>query len=41
MGFPDDHIFYGGYELQYNTIGEAVPVTLARAIAKVVKSNIT
>ncbi len=37
MGFPDDHIFYGGRDVQYNEVGEAVPVPLARAIAREVK----
>ncbi len=37
MGFPDDHIFLGGREVQYNQVGEAVPVPLARAIAREVK----
>lgn len=37
MGFPDDHIFYGGRDIQFNQIGEAVPVPLARAIAESVK----
>lgn len=34
MGFPDDHIFVGGREEQYNQVGEAVPPTLAEAIAR-------
>ncbi len=33
MGFPDTHLFYGGIESQYDQVGEAVPVPLARAIA--------
>jgi DNA (cytosine-5)-methyltransferase 1 len=37
MGFPDTHIFYGSREEQYNQIGEAVPPTLSRAIAKQIK----
>ena len=37
MGFPDDHVFLGGRELEYNMVGEAVPVPLARAIAAEVK----
>ena len=37
MGFPDDHVFYGGREVQYDEVGEAVPVPLARAIAREVK----
>jgi len=36
MGFPDDHIFLGGRDLQYNQVGEAVPVPLSKAIAQVV-----
>ncbi|MDI9619830.1 MAG: DNA cytosine methyltransferase [Candidatus Nezhaarchaeota archaeon] len=34
MGFPDSFIFRGGVDAQYNMIGEAVPPTLSRAIAK-------
>lgn len=33
MGFPDHHVFLGNRELQYNQVGEAVPVPLAREIA--------
>ncbi|RLF12895.1 MAG: DNA (cytosine-5-)-methyltransferase [Thermoprotei archaeon] len=33
MGFPDDHVFLGGKESQFDMVGEAVPVPLARAIA--------
>ncbi len=33
MGFPDDHVFVGGRDQQYNQVGEAVPPPLARAIA--------
>jgi len=33
MGFPDDHVFLGGKDSQYNQVGEAVPVPLAKAIA--------
>ncbi len=36
MGFPDDHIFLGGRDLQFNQVGEAVPVPLSKAIAQVV-----
>ena len=36
MGFPDQFVFYGGREEQYNQIGEAVPVPLSRAIAEYV-----
>jgi len=34
MGFPDYHVFLGGRDLQYNQVGEAVPVPLAYHIAK-------
>ncbi|PLJ77687.1 MAG: DNA (cytosine-5-)-methyltransferase [Thermofilum sp. NZ13] len=37
MGFPDHHVFLGGRDLQFNQVGEAVPVPLARAIAREVK----
>lgn len=37
MGFPDDFVFVGGRELQYNQVGEAVPPPLARAIARFIK----
>ncbi len=33
MGFPDTFIFLGGRDEQYNMVGEAVPVPLAKAIA--------
>jgi len=38
MGFPDDHIFHGGREVQFDQVGEAVPVPLAKAIALSVKN---
>ncbi len=37
MGFPDDHVFLGGKNVQYDMVGEAVPVPLARAIAREIK----
>ncbi|OYT37689.1 MAG: DNA (cytosine-5-)-methyltransferase [Desulfurococcales archaeon ex4484_58] len=33
MGFPDQFVFIGGRDEQYNLVGEAVPVPLAYAIA--------
>jgi len=33
MGFPDNHVFYGDRDQQYNQVGEAVPPPLAYAIA--------
>jgi len=38
QGFPDDHVFLGPRDHQYNQVGEAVPVPLARAIAETVKA---
>lgn len=37
MGFPDDHIFLGGRDDQYNQVGEAVPPPLAKSIAEEIK----
>ena len=34
MSYPDDHIFLGGRDEQYNQVGEAVPVVLSTAIAR-------
>jgi DNA (cytosine-5)-methyltransferase 1 len=34
MSFPDDHVFLGGKDEQYNQVGEAVPPALSRAIAR-------
>ncbi|RLE67732.1 MAG: DNA (cytosine-5-)-methyltransferase [Thermoprotei archaeon] len=41
MGFPDDHIFIGGRDVQFDEVGEAVPVPLARAIARVIKEELS
>lgn len=38
MGFPDYHIFLGGRDVQYNQVGEAVPVPLAKAIANYIRN---
>jgi len=37
MGFPDDHVFLGGRDSQYNQVGEAVPPPLARSVASCVR----
>ncbi len=34
MGFPDNFVFKGGFDAQYNMVGEAVPPPLSRAIAR-------
>jgi len=36
MGFPDQFVFIGGRDEQYNLVGEAVPVPLAYSIAEYV-----
>lgn len=33
MGFPDDHVFFGSKDKQFNLVGEAVPPPLAKAVA--------
>jgi len=33
MGFPNDHVFKGGRDAQFEQVGEAVPVPLAKAVA--------
>ncbi len=38
MGFRDQFIFYGGRDEQYNQVGEAVPVPLAKSIAEYIAS---
>ncbi|BBD71971.1 restriction endonuclease subunit M [Sulfodiicoccus acidiphilus] len=34
MGYPDDHVFLGSLDEQFNQVGESVPVPVARAVAK-------
>lgn len=40
MGYPDYHIFLGGRDVQYDGVGEAVPPTVAKAIAEYVKEKL-
>ncbi|MGC8947778.1 MAG: DNA cytosine methyltransferase [Thermoprotei archaeon] len=40
MGFPDNFVFYGGKDSQFDQVGEAVPVPLAKAIADFLLRNI-
>ncbi len=37
MGYPDDFVFHGGKNDQYNQAGESVPPPLAQAIARAVR----
>ncbi len=36
MGYPDNFVFLGGRDAQFNQVGESVPVPLSKAIASVV-----
>jgi DNA (cytosine-5)-methyltransferase 1 len=38
MGYPDEHLFAGGRESQFEQVGESVPPPLARAIAGEVRA---
>ncbi|HHC19003.1 MAG TPA: DNA cytosine methyltransferase [Euryarchaeota archaeon] len=40
MGYPDDFVFYGPRDSQYNQAGESVPPALSNAIAKAIKKYI-
>lgn len=40
MGYPDNFVFLGGRDVQYNQVGESVPVPLSKAIAEVVLENL-
>jgi len=37
MSFPDTFVFTGGFNIQYNQVGEAVPPKVAEKIAEVIK----
>lgn len=39
MSYPDNHIFLGGKDQQYNQVGESVPPKLAYSIAKFILYN--
>ncbi len=40
MGYPDNFIFLGSKDAQYNQVGESVPPPLSKAIAKVVLKHL-
>lgn len=40
MSYPDDHIFLGARDEQYNQVGEAVPVVLSTAIAREIMGKV-
>ncbi|BAB65312.1 DNA cytosine methyltransferase [Sulfurisphaera tokodaii] len=40
MSYPDDHIFLGSRDEQYNQVGEAVPVVLSTAIAREIMGKV-
>ncbi len=40
MGYPDNFVFLGGRDVQYNQVGESVPVPLSKAIAEVVLEHL-
>ena len=40
MGYPDNHIFHGTINEQYNQVGESVPPPLSKAIASYIKEYI-
>ncbi|MFB6490848.1 MAG: DNA cytosine methyltransferase [Thermoproteus sp. AZ2] len=40
MGFPDDHVFFGPKDSQFNQVGEAVPPTLSYAIALALRRSL-
>lgn len=40
MGYPDDFVFHGSINEQYNMVGESVPPPLSRAIASEVKQHL-
>jgi len=40
MGFPDNHVFLGSKDQQYDMVGEAVPPTVAEYIARLVRKHV-
>ena len=40
MGYPDDFVFHGSKNEQYNQVGESVPPPLSRAIAREVRRQV-
>ncbi|MFA5862302.1 MAG: DNA cytosine methyltransferase, partial [Candidatus Thermoplasmatota archaeon] len=41
MGYPDDYVFHGSVNEQYNMIGESVPPPVSRALAGQVRARLT
>ena len=40
MSYPDDFVFFGGRDAQYNQIGESVPPILSKVIAREIKKKL-
>jgi DNA (cytosine-5)-methyltransferase 1 len=40
MGYPDDYVFHGSINEQYNMVGESVPPPVSRALAREVKAKL-
>jgi len=40
MSYPDDYLFTGYIDSQYNQIGESVPPIISKLIAEEVKSHL-
>ncbi|MCS7099031.1 MAG: DNA cytosine methyltransferase [Sulfolobales archaeon] len=41
MSYPDDHVFFGGRDEQYNQVGESVPPVLSSTIARYLLKYLT
>lgn len=40
MGFPDEHIFLGGKNIQFEMVGESVPIPLGKKVARAVAAAV-